>query len=865
LGIAEPVGINGLKTKKDLLMRKTLLFLISFLVSFPLWAVQRTSEEALEIARAFFTQQVQTRSTSEVELVAVANDFLQSTTTRGTSEGNAFYVFNRGTDAYVIVSGDDRMKSVLAYSDKGAFNTTHLPDNLLMWMELCNAVYQEAQMGVEPKVEPKLMTRATYAEEVKPLLITDQGEIMWDQSEPYNNMCPYVKGYRAVTGCVATAMAQIMRYWGAPAKGIGTHSYKLNGQTISFDFGATTFKWDKMLVNYSGEYSKEEADAVAELMLACGVAVEMSYDPNGSGAISQIVPQALVDYFGYNEHVTYLGRDLYTSEEWEDLLKKELTSGRPVYYSGASLEVGHAFVLDGYDKQNLYHVNWGWSGMNNGYYEITSLDPENPGTGGGSNLGGGFVFSQGMIVGFQPTTEGAYVSNWMSGDVEIPETVTKGVSFNVTISEIYNMGTLFHKDGLLGLVAEMDGEQTVLGGVKLPSDIPTLSGYRPVSVSDCFIPTNLPDGTYMVYPASREARDNTWQRARGSQGSKTMFILEVKGTECSLKEFSAFNVDANLQASIEVLHNLYTNHKGAFRLTFANNSTDAEYYGTVGVAFLTRDADPEFLSVSDMTQASLKAGETETYEANVDLYMVQNNQQVPLKAGDYYVAPAFTWGGYYYAFSDYKEVTIKTGVGTPTLEIKSNSLSPEQIEEGGELEVTMNLSISGFGSVYSTPLILAIAPSKGGTILQQMQVDVFVETGVESVITKQFVPQVGAGEYMLAFLVYNMKTGQYAQVVEKNLYFTVTKPSAIEDQQADKTKLVIYGQPVDSELRFAAPANAEQVNIFASSGMLLYQGELSGQGGGTYIVPADKLSSGYYILTVKLSDGTMLRGRFIKR
>ena len=846
-------------------MRKTLLFLISFLVSFPLWAVQRTSEEALEIARAFFAQQVQTRSTSEVELVAVANDFLQSATTRGTSEGNAFYVFNRGTDAYVIVSGDDRMKSVLAYSDKGAFNTTHLPDNLLMWMELCNAVYQEAQMGVEPKVEPKLMTRATYAEEVKPLLITDQGEIMWDQSEPYNNMCPYVKGYRAVTGCVATAMAQIMRYWGAPAKGIGTHSYKLNGQTISFDFSATTFKWDKMLVNYANGYTEEEANAVAELMLACGVAVEMGYDPSGSGAISQIVPQALVDYFGYNENVTYLGRDLYTSEEWEDLLKKELTFGRPVFYGGASKEVGHAFVLDGYDKQNMYHVNWGWSGMNNGYYEITSLDPENHGTGGGSNLGGGYIFSQGMIVGFQPQTEGTYASNWMSGDVEIPETVTKGASFNVTINEIYNMGTLFHKDGLLGLVAEKDGEQTLLGGVQLPSDIPTLYGYSSLLLSDCIIPTDLSDGIYMVYPASREARDNTWQRVRGNQGSKTMFTLEVKGNECSLKEFSAFNVNANLQASVEVLRNLYTNHKGAFRLTFENSSTDAEYYGTVGVAFLTHEEEPDFLAVSRMTQALLKAGETDTYEANLDMYMEQNNQQVPLSAGDYYVAPAFTWGSYYYVFSDYKEVTVQTGVGTPTLLINSNSLSPAQIEEGGELEVTMNLSITGYGNVYSEPLILYVAPKGGGSVFQRIQVDVFVEAGLEYVITKQFVPQVGAGEYMLAFYIYNMQTGQYEQVVKKNLYFTVTMPSAIEDQQADKNKLVIYGQPVDSELRFAAPVNAEQVSIFASSGMLLYQGELSGQGGGTYTVPADKLSSGYYILTVKLSDGTMLRGRFIKR
>lgn len=849
-------------------MRKTLLFLISFLVSFPLWAVQRTSEEALEIARAFFTQQVQTRSTSEVELVAVANDFLQSATTRGTSEGNAFYVFNRGTDAYVIVSGDDRMKSVLAYSDKGAFNTTHLPDNLLMWMELCNAVYQEAQMGVEPKVEPKLMTRATYAEEVKPLLITDQGEIMWDQSEPYNNMCPMIQGSRSVTGCVATAMAQIMRYWGAPAKGIGTHSYKLNGQTISFDFGATTFKWDKMLVNYSGEYSKEEADAVAELMLACGVAVEMSYDPNGSGAISQIVPQALVDYFGYNENVTYLGRDLYTSEEWEDLLKKELTSGRPVYYSGASLEVGHAFVLDGYDKQNLYHVNWGWSGMNNGYYEITSLDPENPGTGGGSNLGGGFVFSQGMIVGFQPTTEGTYVSNWMSGDAEIPETVTKGVSFKVTISEIYNMGTLFHKDGLLGLVAEKDGEQIVLGKEELPSDKPTLSGYQSVSISDCIIPADMSDGIYMVYPASRETRDNTWQRARGNQGSKTMFTLEVKGNECSLKEFSAFNVDANLQASIEVLRNLYTNHKGAFRLTFTNSSTDAEYYGTVGVAFLTREEEPDFLAVSRMTQALLKAGETETYEGNLDMYMIQNNQQVPLSAGDYYVAPAFTWGSYYYAFSDYKEVTVQTSVGDPTLLINSASLKTDRIDEGANLDVTLNLSITGYGNVYSTPIIVLVYPGEGGYPLQQVVMDVFVEAELQfTEVTCSFVPQVSAGEYFIAFAKYDANSGGYVLIQDRSLMlpFTVTMPSAIEDQQADKNKLVIYGQPVDSELRFAAPANAEQVSVYASSGMLLYQGELSGQGGGTYTVPADKLSSGYYILTVKLSDGTMLRGRFIKR
>lgn len=853
-------------------MRKTLLFLISFMVSYPLWAAQRTSEEALSIARTFFSEQVQTRSAGEVELVAVAGDFLQTTSTRGTSDGNAFYIFNRGTDAYVIVSGDDNMKSILAYSDKGAFNTTNLPDNLLMWMELCNAVYQEAQAGVPEKLEPKLMTRATYAEEVSPLLVTDKGEIMWDQGEPYYNMCPYVKGYRCVTGCVATAMAQIMKYWGAPAQGIGTHSYELNGQTVSFDFGATTFKWDKMLVNYSaGTHSQEEADAVAELMLACGVAVEMSYDPNGSGALSQLVPQALIDYFGYNENMSFLQRELYTSEEWTDLLKNELTSGRPVYYSGASLEVGHAFVLDGYDKQDMYHVNWGWSGMNNGYYEITSLDPENPGTGGGSNLGGGFVFSQGMIVGFQPKTEGEYKSNWAAGDMTVPEKATKGESFTVNVNTLVNYGTLFHKGGLLGLVAEKDGVQTPLFASQLSEDIGSLYGYgalqqgmSPVEFAGCKIPADLSDGVYLLYPASKEGRDIVWRRARGNQGSKTMFTLEIKGNECTMREFSTLNVKTELAGSVEVLHNLYTNHKGAFRLTFTNTSADTEYYGSIGVAFLTQEEKPEFVTVSSMTQALLKPGKTETYEANLDMYMVQNNQQVPLSAGDYYVAAAFSWGNYYYASTDYKEVKITKGVGNPSLFIDEAVLTQNQIQEGENLEVTMELSVTGYGNVYSTPLILAIAPKKGGTILQEFQVDIFVEAGQKTVITQQFVPQVEAGDYILGFFKYDPKLGRYNQDIANNLYFSVTKPSAIEDQPADENKLVIYGQPVDSELHFAAPVSAKRVNIYASSGMLLYQGELSGQGG-TYTVPADRLAPGYYILTVQLSDGTVLRGRFIKR
>lgn len=851
-------------------MRKTLLFLISFLVSFPLWAVQRTSEEALEIARAFFTQQVQTRSTSEVELVAVANDFLQSATTRGTSEGNAFYVFNRGTDAYVIVSGDDRMKSVLAYSDKGAFNTTHLPDNLLMWMELCNAVYQEAQMGVEPKVEPKLMTRSvTLAEEVLPMLKTENGEdILWDQSAPYNLLCPKVSGRNSVTGCVATAMAQIMRYWREPAKGIGSHNYVMNGQTVSFDFSKATFDWDKMRGIYSNvSYTQEEAAAVAELMFACGVAVDMSYSPNGSGAYSQIVPQAMIDYFGFNENMNYLERENYTSEEWIQLLKSELNAGRPVYYSGQSVEVGHAFVFDGYDKQGLYHVNWGWSGMNNGYYEIISLDPESPGMGGGSAAGGGFVFKQGMIVGFQPKTEGEYMSNWRAGEMTVPERVKKNEIFVANISEIFNYGTTFHKGGKLGLVAEKDGVQTVLGAVIMPEDVPSLAGYR-VPLNDCKVPAELADGTYTLYPASREKRDTRWRRARAPFDVVTMFTLTVNGDECTMLPFTMFDIDRDMSASIEVLHNLYSGHKGAFRLTYENLSTKGEYYGMTAVAFLEEDnGELNFIGYSQLTQLLLAPESKETQDANVDMvrFVEKNGQTVSelLAPGDYYVAPASSWGDYIMIVGEPLAVTVREAIGTPSVEIKV-SLSENEVEENQQLTVDMTLRLTGRGNVYSDPLMILVADSKGNG-LQQVMADVFVE-GLQPVeVSKSFVPQVSVGNYLLAIFVKNSKTGRYEQATEP-ISFTVTAFTAIEEDTAGGSQCIkVYGQPVDSELRFAAPANAEQVNIFASSGMLLYQGELSGQGDGTYTVPADKLSSGYYILTVKLSDGTMLRGRFIKR
>lgn len=302
-------------------MKKLLLLLLVLLCSLRAWTAQRSPEEALSIARTFFMQSsgVVTRNVADVQLVAVSGDLLKSASTRG-AEGVAFYVYNNAQSAYVIVSGDDRMKSVLGYSDNGGFVTENLPSNLRGWLENYNAAYMELVNGKQEVIEPQLLTRATFPETVDPMM----SDINWDQDTPYKNACPIVDTERSVTGCVATAMAMIMKYYEYPVKGKGAHSYKLkDGQTCSFNYGNTTFRWDKMLPQYvSGAYTAEEADAVAELMYACGVAVEMVYSPNGSGASSRAVAQALIDYFGYNENLGYVSREYFTSTEWMDMIKK---------------------------------------------------------------------------------------------------------------------------------------------------------------------------------------------------------------------------------------------------------------------------------------------------------------------------------------------------------------------------------------------------------------------------------------------------------------------------------------------------------------------------------------------------------------
>ena len=318
---------------------------------------------------------------------------------------------NEAGEGFVIVAADDRAIPVLGYSDHGTLDAATMPDNFRMWLQIYEeeiAAAAQAQLSQSETVAAEwaalatgasLPTRAITA--VQPLLSTT-----WDQGSPYNSMCPGSGWSKCPTGCVATAMAQVMKYWSYPTKGCGSHSYvcSFNNQTLSADFGNTTYNWSNMPNSVSSSNT-----AVATLMFHCGVAVEMEYTTSGSGApmldpYGNNYPSAeaaLKCNFGYNSTLNGKYKDDYTNSEWIAFLKTELNAGRPVLYSGfdESYSDGHAFVCDGYNNNDYFHFNWGWSGSNDGYFAVTSL---NPGSGGWGSSHYDFTYVQQALFGVEP-------------------------------------------------------------------------------------------------------------------------------------------------------------------------------------------------------------------------------------------------------------------------------------------------------------------------------------------------------------------------------------------------------------------------------------------------------------------------------
>lgn len=281
---------------------------------------------------------------------------------------DAFYVFNINSDGgYVIVSGDDRMPDVLGYSYSGTYDVNNMPDNMRAWL----AGYAEQYEYLQTHHETRGTSLTTVAgSKVYPLLSSQ-----WGQGSPYNDQCPTVNGKKSATGCVATAMGQIMYYHQWPlqtAKSIPAYTTRYN--TTMSEIGITDIDWNNITPNYSKNSYSAEKNAVSTLMLLCGCATKTNYEPGGAGASNvDDAMKAFMEYFSYNgtskiEHANY------SDDAWNQMIYDEIRNGRPVFYSGFDdYGYGHAFVVDGYDGDDYFHINAGWDSRYNGYYLLTAI------------------------------------------------------------------------------------------------------------------------------------------------------------------------------------------------------------------------------------------------------------------------------------------------------------------------------------------------------------------------------------------------------------------------------------------------------------------------------------------------------------
>ncbi len=497
-------------------MRKAFTF-IAGLCSLAASAGIVNPEAALEAARA------EMRAVSSARpRAAAALPTMTLTETVCSADGTpTLYLFTGADGGFMLTSADDCAAAMLlGYSDDAP--TESIPDALEEWMQGLGSEIHYARThgadGAAAAVTPIASTG--YKSAIEPMCST-----RWGQGNPYNQLCPTVGGGRALTGCVATAMAQVMKVHVWPVTGTGTHTYSFSAggtrYTDSFDFGATTFDWDNMLDSYGGNTVQREA--VATLMHACGVACDMMYSPSSSGSYGTVAGMGMIKHLGYDPSMTLQQRNWYTASDWNALVYNELAAGRPMYYQGYGTG-GHAFVCDGYSSNDYFHFNWGWTGSYDGYFLLSALSP------------GSYAFNnnQAILLGCRPrradtpadarTPVNMACEGALGASVYTPELVALtctggyGGFFSWTLDTI---------NATLGMrLALPDGDVYVESTY---TDIyPPQYGEYDIRVETA----KLPVGTYQVFPAVRDNADSTWydMHTYASSGTRSMLFTVTADT-----------------------------------------------------------------------------------------------------------------------------------------------------------------------------------------------------------------------------------------------------------------------------------------------------------------------------------------------
>jgi len=573
-------------------MKRTVLALLALCISIQLlMAKEIDSSIAGIVAKNFYLQKVPdaSKSTFELTLVHLYSSTLSDTVSDVTTNSPLIYIFNANeTEGFIIVAGDDRVIPILGYSSKGAFDIVNIPPALQKFIDGYKSQIlfaQQNELAATPDIEEQWynLQNNTFIPQRSLTAVTPLISTKWNQSPYVNDLCPYNYFYfqHTVTGCVATAMAQIMKYWNYPAQGTGFHSYNCPDYgTQTANFAATTYNWTAMpnIVNSAN-------DAVATLMYHCGVSVEMNYGVNSSGAYviydggvhPYCAENAYKTYFGYDPNTLQgLKRENYTDDAWKGLLKTDLNNGRPIQYAGFGSGGGHTFVCDGYDNSDYFHMNWGWGGSSDGYFELNALNPGSTGTGGGT---GGYNSGQQAVIGIVPLAGGGSAANieLYSAITVTPNPIDFYSSFTVN-ADFYNAGSSSFTGEYCAAIFDSDGIFIDYVQILTAATNPLPSGYHYTGGLN-FVNDGLPTvpGNYMIGVYYRET-GGEWILAESTTYYNPIYT-DINSPFNPLEQYSEISVSPST---------LVQGQAASVNVNFYN-SNSYTYYGQYQVALYDLD------------------------------------------------------------------------------------------------------------------------------------------------------------------------------------------------------------------------------------------------------------------------------------
>lgn len=522
------------------------------------WAGPVSEGQALSVARDFAAKH--SLSTAGLEM--------EKKTTRLNGSQPAYYVFNvkRADSGFIIVAGDDRAPAVLGYSDRGAFDADDVPAALAEMLDSYAEQIAALDQGVAPR--QGLMSRQPIAPMVPSL---------WAQSNPYNIKLPFVGSKHAVTGCVATAMAQVMYYWQWPARPTMTIP-EYTTSSLHFLMPALApvdFEWDKMQDNYlTNDTLSEAANAVATLLLYCCQSVEADFKDGASSATTTYSPLAFTTYFGYEPSMHSIRRDNYTTQEWEDAIYAELQAARPVIFSGSKSPGGHAFVCDGCDNDGLFHINWGWNGQSNGYFLLNVLNPDLQGTGSAAGAHG-YIFDYSAVVGIRPGQETTSEVMMTVVDQTLNSFTGTRSGTNDTFKAIvsarfYNLtSAVMSVDFGWGLYDEND---TFIERLYYTySSASTPSRFFTLTEKQLSFGSGLTSGTYRIVPICRQHGINAdWQPCSGAEHNYIEVV--INGNNCTFNAYGSAATPDYTVNGISMVGNRHPNRPMDIAVNLTNNS-----------------------------------------------------------------------------------------------------------------------------------------------------------------------------------------------------------------------------------------------------------------------------------------------------